>query len=103
MDYLGETRPRRLTMLPDGSVLHDRAMSKVRNGERGRGGVERRLVALGARPRDEGEPGRGWLEEALQAVGARLVAHGGNHKFCGRFWRVAAWPMTVPGHGGRSR
>ncbi|MEV5012063.1 hypothetical protein [Streptomyces sp. NPDC055692] len=48
MDYLGKTRPRRLTMLPDGSVLHDRAMSKVRNGERGRGGVERRLVALGA-------------------------------------------------------
>ncbi|MER6030655.1 hypothetical protein [Streptomyces sp. NPDC001851] len=66
MDYLGKTRPRRLTMLPDGSVLHDRAMSKVRNDECGRGGVERRLVALGARPRSEGEPGRGWLEEACR-------------------------------------
>lgn len=81
MDYLGKTRPRRLTMLPDGSVLHDRAMSKVRNGERGRGGVERRLVALGARPRDEGEPGRAWLAEALQALGARVVPHGGNHRY----------------------
>lgn len=33
------------------SRASDRAMSKVRNGERGRGGVERRLVALGTRPR----------------------------------------------------
>lgn len=59
----------------------DRAMSKVRNGEHGRGGVERHLVALGAHPRNEGEPGREWLEEALQAVGARVVAHGDNHKY----------------------
>ncbi|MEU2866053.1 hypothetical protein ABZ672_48570 [Streptomyces mirabilis] len=43
------------------SRASDRAMSKVRNGERGRGGVKRRLVALGARPRDAGEPGRAWL------------------------------------------
>ncbi|WP_189269292.1 Mom family adenine methylcarbamoylation protein [Streptomyces fuscichromogenes] len=81
MDYLGKTRPRHLTLLPDGSVLHDRAMSKVRNGERGRGGVERRLVALGARPRSENEPGRPWLADALQTVGARVVAHGGNHRY----------------------
>ncbi|WP_306193170.1 hypothetical protein [Streptomyces sp. MK5] len=53
-------------------------MSKVRNGERGRRGVERRLVALGARPRHEGEPGRAWLEEALRTVGARVVSHGGK-------------------------
>ncbi|MEW1773437.1 hypothetical protein [Streptomyces sp. NPDC086777] len=81
MDCPGKTRPRHLTLLPDGSVLHDRAMSKVRNGERGRGGVERRPVTLGARPRDEGEAGRGWPEEALQATGARVVAHGRNHKY----------------------
>ncbi|MEV8597349.1 hypothetical protein [Streptomyces sp. NPDC052012] len=30
MDYLGKTRPRRLTMLPDGSVLH----SGIRTGSR---------------------------------------------------------------------
>jgi hypothetical protein len=81
MHYLGKTRPRRLTMLPDGSVLHDRAMSKVRNGERGQGGVERRLVAAGARPRGTGEPGRVWLQEALHAVGARSVHHGGHHRY----------------------
>ncbi|MFE5372767.1 hypothetical protein [Streptomyces mirabilis] len=65
-------------------------MSKVRNGERGRGGVERRLVALGARPRDPGEPGRTWLTEALHTVGAQGVHHGGHHRFCGQLMRVAA-------------
>ncbi|MEU0899803.1 hypothetical protein [Streptomyces massasporeus] len=107
MDYLGKTGPRRLTMLPDGSVLHARAMSKVRNGERGRGGVERRLVALGARPRDEGEPGRGWLEEALQGVGARVVAHGGNHKYAayigprtGRRLTATSYPYPKADQGG---
>lgn len=56
-------------------------MSKVRNGERGHGGVERRLISLGARPRNEGEPGRAWLEEALHTVGARVVFHGGKHRY----------------------
>ncbi|MGP4049625.1 hypothetical protein [Streptomyces sp. 2A115] len=59
----------------------DRATSKVRNSERGRGGVERRLVALGARPHEAGEPGRAWLEEALHAVGARVSHHGGHHRY----------------------
>lgn len=107
MDYLGKTRPRRLTMLPDGSVLHDRAMSKVRNDERGRGGVERRLVALGARPRDPGEPGRAWLEEALHAVGAQGVHHGGHHRYAayigprtGRRLAVTSYPYPKADQGG---
>lgn len=64
-------------------------MSKVRNNERGRGGVERRLVALGASPRQEREPGRGWLEEALHTVGARAVSHGGNHRYAAYIGRRA--------------
>jgi len=107
MDYLGKTRPRRLTMLPDGSVLHDRAMSKVRNGERGRGGVERRLVALGARPREAGEPGRAWLDEALHAVGARVAHHGGNHRYAawigprtGRRLTATSYPYPKADQGG---
>ncbi|GAA0902989.1 MULTISPECIES: hypothetical protein [Streptomyces violaceusniger group] len=42
-------------------------MAKVRADEAGHCGVERRLMAFGARPRDPGEPGRAWLEEALRA------------------------------------
>ncbi len=107
MDYLGKTRPRRLTMLPDGSVLHDRAMSKVRNNERGRGGVERRLVALGARPREEGEPGRVWLTEALHTVRAQGVHHGGHHRYAayigprtGRRLAVTSYPYPKADQGG---
>ncbi|MFF3982341.1 hypothetical protein [Streptomyces sp. NPDC001828] len=107
MDYLGKTRPRRLTVLPDGSVLHDRAMSKVRNGECGRGGAERRLVALGARPRNAGEPGRAWLAEALHAAGARGVRHGGCHRYAayigprtGRLLTATSYPYSKAGQGG---
>ncbi|MCX4564334.1 hypothetical protein OHA02_50215 [Streptomyces phaeochromogenes] len=107
MDYLGKTRPRRMTMLPDGSVLHDRAMSKVRNSERGRGGVERRLVALGARPRNPGEPGRAWLEEALHDVGARGVRHGGHHRYAayigprtGQLLTATSYPYPKADQGG---
>jgi hypothetical protein len=71
-------------------------MSKVRNSERGRGGAERRLVTLGARPRGAGEPGRAWLAEALHDVGARDVRHGGHHRFCRQLARVAAWLATLP-------
>jgi hypothetical protein len=100
MVYLGRARPRRLTVLPDGSVLADRVISKVRADESGHGGAERRLIALGARPREAREPGRDWLAEALAAVGATVLDHRGNHRFCGRFSRVAAWSMTVPGRWG---
>jgi hypothetical protein len=82
-------------------------MSKVRNGERGAGGVERRLIALGARPRVEGEPGRAWLEEALHAVGARVVSHGGNHRYAayigprtGRRLTAISYPYPKADQGG---
>jgi hypothetical protein len=61
--------------------LSDRAIAKVRADEQGHGGVERRLITLGARPREPREPGRAWLEEALHAVGTTVVHHGGNHRF----------------------
>lgn len=81
MTYLGRTRPRRLTVLPDGTVLPDRAISKVRTDESGHAGTERRLVLLGARPRAAREPGRAWLDEALATVGATVLHHRGNHRY----------------------
>ncbi|MBL3671584.1 hypothetical protein JL475_38100 [Streptomyces sp. M2CJ-2] len=70
-------------------------MSKVRNGERGAGGVERRLIALGVRPCVKGEPSRAWLEEALQAVGARVVSHGGNHRYAAYIGRRTGRQLTA--------
>lgn len=82
-------------------------MSKIRNGERGSGGVERRLIALGARSRGTGEPGRVWLEEVLQTVGARVVAHGGNHRYAayvgprsGRLLTATSYPYPKADQGG---
>ncbi|MFD8079007.1 hypothetical protein ACFV3E_40910 [Streptomyces sp. NPDC059718] len=81
MAYLGRTRARRLTVLPDGSLLPDRAISKIRAGESGHGGAEARLVAFGARPRAAREPGKEWLEEALATIGATVLDHRGNHRY----------------------
>ncbi|MCG0285255.1 hypothetical protein [Streptomyces sp. PSAA01] len=53
-------------------------MAKVRADEAGHCGVERRLMAFGARPRDPGEPGRAWLEEALRAS---VLRHGDSHRY----------------------
>ncbi|MEW1760551.1 hypothetical protein AB0393_29065 [Streptomyces cyaneofuscatus] len=79
--YLGRTRPRRLTVLPDATVLSDRAAAKIRRDEVGHRGVERRITALGAPARQPGQSGRDWLAQALEAVGATVVHHGGNHRY----------------------
>lgn len=73
--YTGRGTPRKLIMLPDNTVLTDRATSKLRNGEKGAASVQARLTALGA---PTGEP----LKTQLAAIGARKVPHRGNHKFC---------------------
>ncbi|MER5608231.1 hypothetical protein AB0F93_00475 [Micromonospora tulbaghiae] len=77
----GRGTARTLTVLPDDTVLTDRATQKVRKGERGAGGVIRRLVALGARPPLAGQSGRAWLRQALTDVGVRRFKHPGNHRF----------------------
>lgn len=79
--YLGRTRPRRLTILPDATVLPDRAANKVKRDECGHRGVERRLQEFGAPARHEGEAGDKWLSRALEAIGATSFPHGGNHRY----------------------
>jgi hypothetical protein len=103
--YLGRGTARTLWMLPDGSVLSERAAQKVRAGERGSGGVQARLVALGASPLAEQaavqaragvELSRsGWLRQALAQVGAYQVRHRGNHRYV---WPVGdrAWRRACP-------
>ncbi|MFF0033956.1 hypothetical protein ACFYS7_38635 [Streptomyces avermitilis] len=70
------------------SRAFDRAMSKVRAASAAGSSGAWSTSA----PRDVGEPGGPWLEKILHAVGAEVVRHGGNHKFYGRFKRVAARP-----------
>ncbi|TMC03164.1 MAG: hypothetical protein E6J41_28410 [Chloroflexi bacterium] len=103
--YLGRTTPRRVLLLPDGRVLSERALSKVRGDEQGHAYVERELVRFGARARRPGEAGAAWLREALAAAGVRSLVHGGNHRYAFRLGArrrlvavglpVAAYPKAV--------
>lgn len=79
--YLGRASPATVTLLPDGAVLSNRAVSKLRSGERGRDYVVRSLVARGARPLGPGDDPMVWLAGALDDVGAVKFRHPGNHRY----------------------
>lgn len=80
--YLGQVRADTLRLLPDGRVLHNRALAKVRKGDRGWRYVVDALVAYGATP-PRGDL-RVWLEAVVPAL-TRRVRHPGNHKY--------VWPL----------
>jgi hypothetical protein len=98
--YASRATARTVKLLPDGTVFHERTAQKIRRQEQGHQYAEAQLIALGAPVPRAGCSPAVWLREALVAVGARNVRHRGAHRFCGRFSRVAAWPMTVPGREG---
>jgi hypothetical protein len=81
MRYLRRTRARTLTVLPDGTVLAERTLAKIRSNHSGHAGAERRLEGFGARPRLPREPGDHWLTEVLPQIGAVSMRHGGNHRY----------------------
>lgn len=79
--FAGRSTARTKILLPNGEVLNDRAVAKVRNRERGHEYVERRLVALGARaPRSAQDPAE-WLHAALEDLGAGRLRHGGCYRY----------------------
>lgn len=79
--YLGRGRARSLLVLPDATVLNDRALQKLKAGERGAEYVERLLASYGAPARAAGQSALAWLPIALDAIGLRRVAHQGNHRY----------------------
>ncbi|MFE0356498.1 hypothetical protein ACFW2K_22660 [Streptomyces nigra] len=85
--YTGRAAARTLKLLPDGTILHDRAAQKVRQQEAGHRYVEEKLISLGAPvPRAGCDPAL-WLNEALEAVGVRLLRHRGAHRYVFRLGR----------------
>ena len=90
--YLGRGRGRTLVLAPDGSVVSDRALSKIRNDERGQDYAARALIRHGAPPPRDAEDGRAWVERALLEGPFRRLRHPGNH--------VYAWPLDVRVSGG---
>jgi hypothetical protein len=95
MSYLGRATPRTLRVLPDGTVLTARAISKVRTGERGAGGVISRLVQLGA-PRPDGQlDPAAWLDVAFDAIGAYRQRHPGNYRYAVRIGTRSQRTRTI--------
>jgi hypothetical protein len=78
--YAGRGTPRTILQLPDGSVLNERALAKVRSLEKGHTYVEDRLRAFGAPPRRGQRPDT-WLTIALAAAGVRQLRHPGTHRY----------------------
>lgn len=79
--YCGRATPRTLRVLPDGTVLNDRALAKVTAQDQGHDYVEARLVAHGARAPRAGADMRAWLKDALDDAGVRRVRHRGNFRY----------------------
>lgn len=85
--YTGRGTPRSLKVLPDGTVLNDRAAQKIRRQEQGHEYVETMLIRLGAPAPKASDDPRAWLRAALIAVGARTVRHRGAHRYVFRLGR----------------
>jgi len=76
--YLGRGTARSLRLLPDGHVLSDRAIQKIRAGERGWIAAAAVLEQLGADA--PGRDRRAWVREWVPRL-TRTVRHLGNHKY----------------------
>lgn len=101
--YTGRGSPATKIVLPDGTTLANRAMSKVRKREVGADYVIDRLVGWGARPPTAAESPHAWLQEALSSIGATRIRHQGNHRYAFRLGltprqrkRVVVAPFPQP-------
>jgi len=85
--YLGRGTPRTLRLLPDGTVLHERALQKVRAGEPGAANVARRLERAAC--------GETTLAAQLRSA-TRPLRHPGNHRYGWAFRKSAFRPEVQP-------
>lgn len=76
--YCGRSSPRRLLYAPDGSVISERALSKLRLEERGWPHCYRRLIAAGAPERQRGELLAEWVRRVTTRPGWERRRHDGN-------------------------
>lgn len=81
--FLGKTAARTIRLLPDGTVLNERAVQKIRSGEQGWHYAAALLEKFGG---DRAPPSarREWLQKWLPLL-TRPFRHSGNYKY--------AWPL----------
>lgn len=106
--YLGRATPRTLCVAPDGTVVSERALSKLRRGEQGERYAYEALRAHGAPPIRPGEDGAAYVRRALSEGPFRRMRHPGNHVYAfpcgdrGARRRVAGLMATGLPYPGRS-
>lgn len=83
--YMGRSEARTLTLTSDCKTVSPRALSKLRNGERGAGHVYAMLLRAGAPARQPLEPEAAYIDRALREGPFRKIKHPGNHRY--------AWPL----------
>lgn len=83
--YLGRSRAERRLVLPDGTILHNRLLAKIRGRERGWRYAIERVLAHGAEMPVAGEEPDAWLRRVLPAI-TRTHRHPGNLKYA---WALA--------------
>jgi len=76
--HVGRSKRRRLILGPDGRVLSERTLQKVRRDERNAGNAYRAMVRLGAPQRRVGESGDAYVRRALADGPFRRQPHPGN-------------------------
>ena len=79
------SRARTLLLDPNGAVLSERAMQKLKNSESGTDYVERSLREGGAAPRRIGESGAKFLSRLIEDGFLCRMAHPGNFSFTWSF------------------
>lgn len=77
--YMGRASPKTQYIAPDGRVLANRILSKLRHGEIGRAYAERSLVDITGLVRGEEEEPKAFVERALAVM--RAQHHPGNHLY----------------------
>lgn len=85
--YLGRSKAEIRRMLPDGSVIHGRALAKIRRRDQGYRYAVGRLVQHGAEPLGDDEDAVAWVTRWCGHL-TRPLRHPGNHKY--------AWVLGHP-------
>lgn len=78
--YTGRSKAETRLLLPDGSLLHGRALSKIRRRDRGWRYASAMLERHGASPLTDGEDAAAWVEHWVPRL-TRPLRHGGNHRY----------------------
>jgi hypothetical protein len=76
--YFGQNRPSTIYLADNGEIVSRRALSKLKNGERGRDHVREMLTDL-VGPKLRGESDAGYVERIKHSL--RAIRHPGNHTY----------------------